>query len=212
MQRLDGERHAGLPGVLQGGGKAVEHLRAGKADVLGGGLALQCARQRADDHHQARRTEGLGLVDGLAIVVQRLAQAGRVCCREEAAAAVAGQNHARILELASRGCEAGRLHLITPWIDGPDAAPGAGLDDGRQCELLSHRRRVDREMRHAAREVAHQTIPCTARTVPMRLRARSGSRSRPARSARRNSSARCGSERALCWPPTMTKWSCRPLR
>ncbi len=175
-------------------------------------FALQRSWQRPRDHHQTRRAESFGLVDGPAIVVQRGTQARGIRCREEAAAAVAGQNHARILELPRDGGEPCCLHLVAPRIDGADAAPGAGFDDGGQRELLSHRRRVDREMLYALRKIAHQAIPCTARTALMRLRARSGSRSRPARSANRNSSARCATERALCWPPTMTKWSCRPLR
>ena len=48
---------------------------------------------------------------------------------------------------------------------------------------------------------------------PLRIRATaiSGSRSSPALSARRNSSAKCRMDRALCWPPTMTKWSWCPF-
>ena len=45
----------------------------------------------------------------------------------------------------------------------------------------------------------------------MRRTASSGCSSRLAASARRNSSARCGSERVLCWPPTMVKWLWWPL-
>ena len=156
--------------------------------------------------------DGLGLVDGLAVVLERGAQAGGIGSGKEAAAAVAGDADAGLPDLACRRIETGCLHLIAPRTDGADAAPRAGLDDGRQGELLAHRRRIHRQEREIALELAHQAIPCTASTALMRARARSGSRSRPARSARRNSSARCGSERALCWPPTMTKWSCRPLR
>ena len=51
----------------------------------------------------------------------------------------------------------------------------------------------------------YPSTPCMASMVRMRAAAMSGSRSRPAASARRNNSARCNRERALCWPPTMTK-------
>src|SRR5690349_18873763 len=53
--------------------------------------------------------------------------------------------------------------------------------------------------------------PWTANSLVMRVAASSGSCSTRAWSARRNSSARWTSERALSWPPTMTKWSCSPL-
>ena len=46
-------------------------------------------------------------------------------------------------------------------------------------------------------------IPPTVMTLPARFAASSGSRNTRAASARRNNSARCCSERALCWPPIM---------
>ena len=69
-----------------------------------------------------------------------------------------------------------------------------------------HGHRVDREQRAVVRKVAHQAAtPRVAITRRMRAAALSGSRSRPAASARRNSSARCSVERALSWPPTSVK-------
>ena len=57
-----------------------------------------------------------------------------------------------------------------------------------------------------SRVSAQASMPRAASTVRMRATARLGSRSRPAASASRNSSARCWVERALSWPPTMVKW------
>src|SRR5207245_1298796 len=62
------------------------------------------------------------------------------------------------------------------------------------------------------RRAHHAAMPRVARTPRMRAAARSGSASKPAVSASRNSSARCKVERALSWPPTMVKaWSLEQL-
>ena len=89
---------------------------------LEAGLPVERARQRADHQHQARRVERLGLVDGPAVVVQRRAQARRIGGREEAAAAVAGERDAGVLDLLGDRVEAGRVHLVAPGPDGADAA------------------------------------------------------------------------------------------
>jgi len=57
-----------------------------------------------------------------------------------------------------------------------------------------------------------QPTPASASTRRIRASANSGSRSRPARSASRRISARCGSERALSWPPTIRNPRWWPLR
>ena len=49
------------------------------------------------------------------------------------------------------------------------------------------------------------STPCRASSVFMRCTASSGCSSTLAASARRNSSAKCCSERVLCWPPTIVK-------
>src|SRR5262249_48327729 len=80
-----------------------------------------------------------------------------------------------------------------------------------QLDLLAApaRHRADRalakmhELEH--RSLRAQANPCTASSFAIRDAASSGSCSTRALSARRNSSARCKSERALSWPPTMTK-------
>jgi len=59
------------------------------------------------------------------------------------------------------------------------------------------------------REVRYR--PFSASSARMRWVAWSGSARAPAASARRNSSHRWGSERALCCPPTRVKWSWWPL-
>src|SRR5262249_10920411 len=53
--------------------------------------------------------------------------------------------------------------------------------------------------------VPPHSMPATARTRRMRVTARSGSRRRPASSARMNSSARWTTDRALSSPPTIRK-------
>src|SRR6266850_3587224 len=58
---------------------------------------------------------------------------------------------------------------------------------------------------------AHPPTPLMARKCLILDAASSGSRSKPAASARRKVSARSTTERADCWPPTMTKCSWWPF-
>ena len=51
--------------------------------------------------------------------------------------------------------EADGRDLVAPRVDGADAMPRTGLDDGGKVALLANRRRVERQMRNVAREVAH---------------------------------------------------------
>src|SRR5262249_49435778 len=92
-------------------------------------------------------------------------------------------------------------HMRTPT---PNPSPQGG---GERTESAARRG----ELKHRAR-AHHASTPRVASTARMRVAARSGSAMRPAESARRNSSARCSVERALSWPPTKVKLSCRPLR
>src|SRR5262249_53685887 len=158
------------------------------------------------------RAQSFGFIDGLAVVVERGPEPDRVSSGKEAAAAVARQGDLAVSQLPCHAGEARARDLIAPGADAADAATGAGLENRRQLEVLAEGRGIGGEMGKARREIAHQAIPCTARTRTMRRRASSGSRNSPARSASRNRSAKCGSERALCCPPTKIKWSCRPLR
>ena len=106
--------------------------------------------------------------------------------------------------------QADRGHLVAPRRDRADAAPRALVDDAIEPPLLAHRGGVDREplwlceKSRIARRISRDAVQRRAR-ASCAPRARSGRRSSPARSARRNSSARCSIERALCWPPTITK-------
>ena len=69
------------------------------------------------------------------------------------------------------------------------------------CQL---ERRSFGDSHRAVTETAHAS-PCTASSLLIRAAARSGSCSTRALSARRNSSARCSSERALSCPPIIRK-------
>src|SRR6185503_19968972 len=103
-----------------------------------------------------------------------------------------------------------RLHDVAPRRDPGDAGADAAINELLQIPRL-HRRRIDGEQRFVLGEVAHQCTPRAAITVFIRDVARSGSASRPAASASRNSSARCSVERVLSWPPIMVKWFCNPF-
>src|SRR5262245_39987512 len=95
-----------------------------------------------------------------------------------------------------------RCHVERDVVEGDDAAE-------------PDRQGADAEQRlTAGRFVAHvqASTPRVRIATAMRCMACAGSASRPARSARRNSSARCSVERALSCPPTMVKWVWCPLR
>ena len=86
-------------------------------------------RQAADDQHDAGRAQRLGFVDRAAVVVARLA-AMRGVGREHAAAAIARQFEPGVAHRPHRAVEADGRDLVAPGIDGADAVPRAGLDDG----------------------------------------------------------------------------------
>ncbi len=83
-----------------------------------------------------------------------------------------------------------------------------------RCRKLPFRSRLEAVMAPTAgpRERCAQQTPCWDIKTLMRRVARSTSCNTPASSARRKSSAMWSAERALCWPPIMTKWSWWPLR
>ena len=118
-----------------------------------GRLARERTRQGAHHQHQAGRAERLGLVDGAAVVLQRGAQAAR---RRPPERSRRGSSRIKptpaSLSCRATGGEPAACDLVAPRIDGADAAPGAGLDDGGQRELLPHRRRVDRQVLYVACE------------------------------------------------------------
>ena len=179
---------------------------ARRRDVLRGRAARpRILRQAADHQHDAGRAQRLGFVDGAAVVVARL-DAMRGVGGEHAAAAIAGQFQPGIAHRAHRAIEPDGRDLVAPGIDGADAMPRAGLDDGCEIALLADRRRVQRQPAMVGGKIAHQaSMPRVASTVFMRRVASSGLASSPALSASRNSSARCSVERVLSCPPTMVK-------
>ena len=185
-----------------------------RAPVARAGDVLRAFRQAADDQHQAVRADRGGLVDGAAVVVERGAASGFVGRRKHAAAAEAGDGQA-----AARGSAAppaSTPQACTMSRHGAIAVMPARAQPSTSCveRPRLHRRRVDR--RAASCRCDRSRITPARRgvaiTTRMRAAARSGSAAGPAASASRNSSARCNVERALSWPPTMVKWSCRPLR
>jgi hypothetical protein len=206
MQRLDRERQSCLLRIVQHLGDAVMHLIARCGDVLGHRAAgPRILRQAADDEHDAGGTERDGLVNGAAVVVACRA-AMRVIGREHAAAAIARQIEPRVLHRAHGTVETDGSDLVAPGIDGADAEPRAGLDDGEKIALLADGCRVQRQPAVISGKIAHQaSMPRLARIVAIRRVAASGSASSPAWSASRNSSARCRVERALSCPPTIVK-------
>jgi hypothetical protein len=190
------------------------HLLARQHDVLVCRLPAQRAGQAAHHQHQTGRAQLAGFVQRAQVVVARGLPAGRVGVGEHAAAAVARQFQSQIAQACVpwpasrrrppgraraplRGCRAAQASRISSsgQVPGPRCLRTvAVLMDSQRWSLRLESRAVASTCPHAARS-----------QVP-------GLRSRPALSASRNSSARCCSERVLCCPPTMVKWSCRPLR
>ena len=142
---------------------------------------------------------------GAAVVVARL-DPMRGIGHEHAAAAIARQFEPGIAHRPHRAIEADGRDLVAPGIDGADAMPRAGLDDGDEIALLADGRGVQRQPAMVGRKIPHHgSTPRVASTVFMRRVASSGLASSPALSASRNSSARCSVERVLSCPPTMVK-------
>ena len=119
-------------------------------------------RQAADDEDKAGRAERRRLVDRAPVVVPRLL-AVRAVGREHAAAAVAGELEPRVLHGAHGAVEPDRRDLVAPGRDRAHAVPGAGLDDGEEVALLSHRRGVEGEEGVVGGEVAHSRLALSFR-------------------------------------------------
>ena len=111
-------------------------------------------RQAADDEDKAGAAQRRRLVDRPPVVVPRLF-AVRAVCREHAAAAVAGELEPGVLHGPHGLVEPDRRDLVAPGRDRADLVPGAGLDDGDEVALLSHRRGVEGEEGVVGGEVAH---------------------------------------------------------
>jgi hypothetical protein len=206
MQRLDRQRHSGRAGIFEKLRDAVFDLRVRGGDILARRAAgTGILREAPRDQHETRCAQRLRFIHRAAVVVARLDPVDRVG-REHAAAAISGKRKPGVADCLGGALDPGRRNLIAPGVDRANAVPRAGLDDVEQCALLAHGRSVQRHPAMVAAQVAHQaSIPRAARTVRIRATARSGSRRRPALSARRKISARCTVERALSWPPTSVK-------
>src|SRR6185437_6238000 len=142
-------------------------------------------------------------VDRAAIIVTHLVAMGCVG-REHAAAAIARQFEPGIAHQPRSAIEPDRGDLVAPGIDRADAVAYTGLDDVSEVPLFAQRRGIQRQPAMIGRKIPHQgSMPRSASTVFMRRVANSGLASRPALSARRNSSERCRVERVLSWPPNI---------
>lgn len=178
-------------------GKPVAHHRTCAREVPGP------RRQSTAHHHQAIGVKGRRRVDRAQIVLDRTPATFGVGRREHAAPA-----HPRDMQpgIADRPCRRCHSHVgedIPPRGNAANAMPCAALDTCSEVPFLAHRHGVERQLPRWR----HHWTPCRASSVRIRVIAKSGSRSTPARSASRNSSAKCSMERADCCPPTITKWS-----
>src|SRR5262245_5320970 len=141
--------------------------------------------------------EGGGLIDGAAVIVDRCGAAGCIDGRKETAATEAGDAQPVGLDHAPRLVEARSAHLVAPRGNRGDAVAETGIHRLAEIPLLAHRGQVDRQAFQRPGQ-GGQLTPPTARTSFIRWAARPGSESTRAASARRKSSARWRSDRALC--------------
>ena len=183
VQRLDREGHAGARGPRAGwpaARRAPSPARRRGPCEPGGRPPTTITRQSAP--------ERMGFVDGAAVVLDRRAAARRVGRREHAAAAEAGDLQRRRRGRCAPLRPARAPHLVAP---GRDAA---GCRGAAQPSMLS--REVQRSApspcsARAGPGGAHHATPLHRQQRAHPRAARSGSRSSPAASASRNSSARC---------------------
>src|SRR3984957_4261902 len=144
----------------------------------------------------------MGFVDGALVVGNGGGAASGVDGGKHAAPAQAGDLQAGIANGAGGAFDAHGLQHVAPGRDGRDGVAGAAFDAGGQIPLAFDGDGVER----GGGGRGHQAMPFVVSRARMRATARSGSRSRPALSARRNNSAKWLMERADCWPPSMVKW------
>src|SRR6185312_154992 len=146
--------------------------------------------QTADHKHDAGGAERLCLVNTAAVVVAHLPAMCGVRGKHPAAT-IARQFKSGIAHRAHGPVEPYVSYLIAPGIDGADAMPGTGVDDLREITLFSDCCRVQRKPAMVGTKIAHQaSTPRVESHAFIRRVASSGLASRPALSARRNSSAR----------------------
>ena len=185
MQRLHRQRHVGLPRVRQKRRKSVTHLLCARRQYLSSRAAILPAISNKIGSADADR-----FVERAAIVVDGGAASGFVSRRKQATPHKACDFQAGIANYLAGLRNADGLHEIAPRRDGGDPGARASIDQLLQVQRFD-RGAVDRQRTVVVRKVAHQlAIPRVAITALMRAAALSGSASRPAASASRNSSAR----------------------
>ena len=160
-------------------------------DLVGGGHALD--RRRVDQGAADDALEQAGMGEMADAAIGAVAEADRMHGGEIAWAPFR-------LEALADGADQGVRHGVA----------GAGAADQQRVAVGDQLRELlggDDARRHDQAATPQVRITSVRRDA-----ARSGSRMRPAASASLNASIRCSSERALCWPPTMTKCFWWPLR
>src|SRR5690606_32949106 len=149
-----------------------------------------------------------GLVDGAQVIVDLgLASLGSFG-RKHAAAADAGDLDPVVADDAGGFIEADGFDLVPPGRNCCNTSTPAAFDGFGEAPDLAGGGEIQRDstLGHGVSTLL------TSSTAFMRFTARSGSLKTRALSARRKSSLRCWTERVDCWPPTIWKWSCSPLR
>ena len=175
---------------------SVEHLPASGRQVA--------VRGRAAHQHEHLGAQLGGLVHGGAVVGVALAATRRIGRREEAAAAQARHPEARV---ANQLCRA-RHELVSPGREPADPRRGARLHGLRELQVVGG----DLVEGETPGRRGSRPDPGHGEQLPHRAAAaNAGSASSPAPSARRKSSARWVSVRALSSPPTMRNPSWCPL-
>ena len=139
MQRLDGDRHFVRARMRQHSSDAISHHLARRADVA------RAFRQSADNQHKAIGAERRGFVDRPLVVVDGGLPAGGIRRRKHAAAAIAADAQAIVLDGAGRLAEPDGSDLVAPGIDRRNAVPRASFRRLDDIPLLAHGRQIDRK-------------------------------------------------------------------
>src|SRR5262249_5812221 len=148
---------------------AIAHLAARTCDVLVLRVALQCARERADDQHQAGGAQGARFIDRAMVIVERPRAVLGGHAGEHPAAAVATEFDAGVLQECGNTWKSDRCDLLAPRRERADSAACAFLDDAIELPLHAHGGSVDRKPAVISAEIAHHaSTPCNASRWRMR--------------------------------------------
>ena len=154
MERLDSDRHLVCARMREHGSDTVSNHLARRGDVA------RSFRQSADNQHKTFGTECSRLVDRPLVVVDCGLPAGRIRRRKDAAAAVAADAQAVVLDGADRLAKSDGGDLAAPRVDRRNAVPRASLRRLDHIPLLADGRQIDLRL----------SIPIVA---PMRMTASS---------------------------------------